>query len=227
MDSPHQPARPPVEPDGSDLGERLATWLEGLGLTEHLETARLPRLERDEDGRAVWTDPGTGQRLTTDQLEQLDGLLHHEGSEPQHAVPVPLLQIARQARLREELLATEWFTYETLSRRRGASVEATRFAVHKAGSTHRLLVVADGARTVVPGFQLTDRGEVRPDLAPALEPLLAARMDPWRAWIWLTQPAALLGGLVPERAAADPETVDLVLHAAVRLAERVGAQPAG
>ena len=58
-----------------------------------------------------------------------------------------------------------------------------------------------------------------------LEPLLAARMDPWRAWAWLTQPAGLLGGLVPETAAADPATADLVAHAAVRLAERVAATP--
>lgn len=231
MESPEQPARPgPADhddPGGSeagDVGERLAAWLEGLGVAAHLQEARLPRLTRDADGRAVWTDPGTGERLTGDQLDQLDQLLHHEGSEPQHAVPVPLLQLARRARLREELLTTRWFTYETLAELRGTSVEATRFAVHKAGSTHRLLVVADGARTLVPAFQLTDQGEVRPDLAPVLEPLLAARMDPWRAWIWLTQPAGLLGGLVPEQATGDPETVDLVLHAAVRLAEQIGAQ---
>ena len=73
----------------------------------------------------------------------------------------------------------------------------------------------------MPAFQLTADGEPRPDLAPVLEPLLAARMDPWRAWAWLTQPAALLGGQVPERAAADPETADLAAVAAARLAERV------
>ena len=46
-------------------------------------------------------------------------------------------------------------------------------------------------------------------------------MDPWRAWAWLTEPAALLGGLVPEQAAADPDDADLARHAAVRLAEKV------
>lgn len=224
MQSTPQPEPTRAAPTADKLGERLAAWLEGLGLAAYLELAHLPRLARDGQGRAVWTDPGTGEPLSTDQLEQLDRLLHHEGTEPQHAVPVPLLQIARHARRREELLRTAWFTYETLAGVRGASVEATRFAVHKAGGTHRLLVVADGEQTMVPGFQLTDNGEVRPDLVPVLEPLLAARMDPWRAWIWLTQPAGLLGGLVPEQAAADPETADLVLHAAVRLAERLGAQ---
>lgn len=210
--------------DHDTLGEQLASWLDELGLTQHLSAAGLPTLERDAQGRAAWTDPRSGEPLSTDQLEQLDRLLRNEGSDPRHAVPVSLVQIARQARLRNELLAGEWFTYETLAVVRGASVDATRFAVHKAAATHRLLVVVDPAgRALVPAFQLTAEGEVRPDLGPTLEPLLAAGMDPWRAWVWLTQPAALLGGLVPERAASDPATADLVLHAAVRLGERVTA----
>lgn len=207
-----------------DLGDRLASWLDGLGLTPHLAAAGLPTLSRDLGGRAVWTDPGTGVPLTRDQLEQLDQLLRAEGSDPRHAVPVPLVQIARRARLREELLASAWFTYETFAELRGTSVDAARFAIHKAGGAHRLLVVADDERTLVPAFQLSAEGEPRADLASVVEPLLAARMDPWRVWAWLTQPAALLGGLVPELAAADPETADLVVHAAVRLSERVCAQ---
>ncbi len=213
--------------DGSrapDPGERLATWLDGLDLLPHLAAAGLPSVDRDAEGRAVWTDPVTQQPLSADQLEQLDRLLHSEGSEPEHSVPVPLLLIARQARLRDQLLAGDWFTYETLAALRGTSLEATRFAVHKAGGAHGLLVVAADARTLVPAFQLTGTGQVRPELGPVLHPLLAAGMDPWRAWAWLTEPAALLSGLVPERAAADPETADLVVHAAVRLAERVEAR---
>ena len=207
----------------SARGERLATWLEQLGLASHLATAGLPTFVRAEDGRAAWTDPGTGDPLTEHQLLQLDALLHSDGTEPQHAVPVQLLQIARRARLHEQLLASPWHTYDSLAELRGSTPEATRFAVHKAGGEHRLLVVAEGERTLVPAFQLTPEGEPRPDLLPVLEPLLAARMDPWRAWAWLTQPAALLGGLVPEHAAADPADADLARHAAVRLAERVAA----
>lgn len=203
-----------------DTGERLAGWLEGLGLADHLAGAGLPRFERDAAGRATWTDPGTGERLTGEQLDQLDRLLRSEGSDPRHAVPVPLLQVARRARLREELLAEPWFTYETLAALRGATVDGTRFAVHKAAAAHRLLVVAVGERTAVPGFQLAGDGEVRSELAPVLEPLLASALDPMQVWAWLTRPAALLGGLVPERAAADPATAARVLHAAVRLAER-------
>ena len=208
-----------------ELGERLASWLEGLHLAAALGEAGLPTFERDAQGRAVWSEPGAGGPLSLDRLEELDRLLHSAGSDPEYAVPVPLVLIARQARLRGELLASPWFTYETLAELRRATLEATRFAVHKAAQDHRLLVVAADERTLVPAFQLTAEGEPRPELAAVLEPLLAARMDPWRAWAWLTQPAGLLGGQVPEQAAADPATADLVARAAVRLAERVAATP--
>lgn len=208
-------------PGSGDLAERLAAWLEELDLVPHLAAAGLPSFRRDDEGRARWTDPGTGLPLSADQLHQLDRLLHSEGSEPEHAVPVPLLLIARQARLRAELLASHWLTYETLAERRGTSLEGTRFAVHKAANEHRLLVVAAEERSLVPAFQLDGGGEVRAELVPVLRPLLTAGMDPWRAWAWLTQPAALLGGEVPERAAARPEDADLVAYAAARLAERV------
>lgn len=196
-------------------GDRLADWLDSLGLADHLAEAGLPTFTRDPAGRAVWTEP--------DRVEELDRLLHSDGSEPEHAVPVGLLLIARQARLRAALLETPWFTYESLAEVRGASVDATRYAVHKAQQTHRLVVVPVEGSVVVPGFQLTGEGEVRPDVAPLLEPLLAAGMDPWRAWAWLTQPAALTLGRAPEEAVTDPEMTDLVLHAAVRLAERMRA----
>lgn len=209
----------------SDLGDRLAAWLEELDLAAHLTAAGLPSFARDADGRAVWTDPATDEPMTAEQLEALDALLHSDGDDPTHAVPLKLVQVARQARLRASLLASPTFDYETLAAARGASVDATRFMIHKTASLHRLLVISDPSvqqgRVVVPAFQLTAAGEVRPDLEPLLLPLLAAGMDPWKAWIWLTQPAGLLGGLVPEQAAADPSTAALAAHAAVRLAERV------
>ncbi len=210
-------------PGHSELGDRIASWLEGLGLDQHLTGAALPSFQRDEHGRARWTDPATDEPMSEEQLEALDRLLHAEGDDPTYAVPVSLLQLARQARLREELLTGAWFTYETLGAVRGTSVDAARFFIHKTASLNRLLVVTHEGSVLVPAFQLTPAGEPRADLAPVLQPLLAAGMDPWRAWIWLTQAAALLGGLVPEQAATDPEVADVVAHAAVRLAERVAA----
>ncbi|MBI2244855.1 MAG: hypothetical protein HYU55_13290 [Nocardioides sp.] len=209
----------------AELGERLAAWLEELGLGAHLAAAGLPTYERDEHGRAAWTDPNTGLPMTGEQLEDLERLLRSEGSDPQHAVPVQLVQIARRARVRQELLDSAWYDYESLAELRGTSVDATRFAVHKAEGEHRLLVVAADARTLVPAFQLTPEGNLRPELGPVLTSLLAARIDPWQAWAWLTQPAGLLGGEVPERAAADPETAEVVQRAAARLAERAGTRP--
>ena len=207
--------------EDSRRSQRLADWLEGLGLVDALGPAGLPTYERDGVGRATWTDPRTGAVLDDDQLADLDRLLHQEGSEPRHAVPVPLVQIARDARLRHELLAGSWFTYETLAELRGASVDATRFAVHKAAAEHRLLVLAPEGRTTVPAFQLDPGGAARAELEPVLGPLLAAGMDPWRVWAWLTHPAALLGGSVPEVAVREADEAPLVAHAAVRLAERV------
>lgn len=192
-------------------GDRLAEWLEGLGLADQLGAAGLPTFTRDAAGHAVWTD--------SDRLAELERVLRSVGDEPAHAVPVGLVVLARQARLRTQLLATMWHTYESLAELRGTSVDATRFAVHKGASEHRLLVVPVEERAVVPAFQLGTDGELRPELAPVLRPLLAARMDPWRAWAWLTQPAALTLGEPPERAAmSDPA---LVRTAAEKLAERL------
>ncbi|GAB2861603.1 hypothetical protein [Nocardioides pacificus] len=205
----------------ADLGERLATWLEGLHLGPHLAEAGLPTFERDAAGRAQWTDPNTLEPLSLVQLEQLDALLHRDGSEPQHAVPVALLQLARQARLREELLATAWFTYDTLAEARGETVDALRFAVTKAANAHQLLVVPADERALVPAFQLDADLDPRDDLAPVLQPLLAAGIDPWRAWAWLTQPAGLMAGLVPEQAAADPETATMARRAGLALAKKI------
>ncbi|GAB6985308.1 hypothetical protein [Nocardioides pyridinolyticus] len=189
-------------------GERLATWLEELGLADQLGEAGLPTFTRDADGHAEWSEP--------DRVEELDRVLRSQGDDPAHAVPLGLVVLARQARVRTELLATLWHTYESLGDLRGTSLDATRFAVHKAASEHRLLVVPLEERAIVPAFQLGADGELRPELAPVIEPLLAARMDPWRAWAWLTQPAALTLGQAPEK--ADP---DLARVAAERLAERL------
>ncbi|MBJ7529560.1 MAG: hypothetical protein JHD04_08580 [Nocardioides sp.] len=206
----------------AETSERLAAWLERLGLADQLGAAGLPTLHRDGDGHARWTDPRTGEPLGADQLADLDRLLHAEGDEPEHAVPVPLVQLAQQARVRAELVASPWHDYASLAALRGATLEATRFDVHKAAGDHRLLVVSR-EQAMVPAFQLDAAGRVRDELAAVLTTLLEAGTDPWRAWAWLTRPAALLGGLVPEQAAADPETTDLVRHVAVRLAERATA----
>lgn len=210
---------------GQRVSDRLADWLDGLGLLEALADAGLPRMRRGSDGRAHWSDRATGEPLLEQQVADLEATLRGQGDEPEHAVPVALVLLARRARVRRELLESPHHDYASLAALRGASVNATRFAVHKAALDHTLLLVTAGDRTVVPAFQLDAAGELRAELAPVVGSLLSAGMDPWNAWSWLTQPAGLLGGEVPERLVADPDEAAVVAHAAQRLAERVKADP--
>jgi hypothetical protein len=207
----------------ADLGERLASWLDGLGLTDQLRAAGLPTVERDAHGVAQWSDPDTGRPITAAELEDLDRMLHREGDDPAHAVPVPLVQLRRRAQVRTALLASPWHTYAGLAAIRGTSLDATRFAVHKAADRGALLVVQRDGDTLIPAFQLTESGELRDELAPVLEPLLSSGMDRWQVWGWLTQPAGLLGGMIPQEAVQDLDEAPIVHHAAVRLAERAAA----
>ena len=216
------------QPSDVRASDRLADWLDGLGLLDQLADAGLPEVVRGADGRAHWRQRGTGEPFTEPEVEALEQQLRKEGDEPEHAVPLALVLLARRARVRKELAASPTHDYASLARLRGASENATRFFVTKAAAAHELLVVVAGEdthRTMVPAFQLDATGAVRPELVPVLRPLLAAGMDPWNAWGWLTQPVALLGGEVPERLAADPDEAALVAHAATRLAERVAADP--
>ena len=217
-----QDAIPVTQPRSAD---QVADWLEGLGLEEYLADAGLPTFTRGTDGRAQWQDVDGVTPLTEERLAQLDASLRSQGDDPAHGVPLPLVLLARRARLRSTLYEAQQPGYEAVAALRGVSVNATRFAVHKAKEAGELLLVAAGTEVVLPAFQFDAAGQVRPELVPVLKPLLTAGMDPWDAWIWLTQPAGLLGGEVPERLVVDPEEAALVAHAAVRLAERVLASP--
>ena len=206
---------------GSDsrLADRLATWLEELGLADQLAPAGLPTYERGSGG-VTWHDPATSEPLGDDRLAELDRLLRAVGDDPTHAVPVGLVRLRRESRARAALLDGGWLDYAAVGRLRGVSENAARFALHKAAERRSVLLVQHGAATLVPTFQLDAAGQVRDELLSVLEALLAAGIDPWRAWIWLTSPAGLLGGAVPSEAARDPEELPVVQRAAVALAER-------
>lgn len=204
---------------GGDLARRLATWLEELGLAEMLGAAGLPTYERDGDV-VRWHDPATGEALGAERLAELDRLLRSEGDDPAHAVPIGLVRLRRESRVRAALLDGGWVDYAEVGRLRGVSENAARFALHKAAERRSVLLVQHEGRTLVPAFQLDEDGQVRTELVAVLEPLLASGADPWRTWAWLTTPAGLLGGAVPHEAARDPDELPLVQHAALRLAER-------
>ena len=210
-------------PPGDDLAGRLASWLERLGLADQLAAAGLPTYERGADGVVQWRDPATGEPLTTVRLGELDGLLRSQGDDPAHAVPVALVRLRRESRVRAALLDGGWLDYAGVGRLRGVSENAARFALHKAAERRAVLLVPHEGATLVPSFQLADDGQVRAELLAVIEPLLAGGVAPWRAWVWLTTPAGLLGGGVPHEVAADPGELPLVQHAAVALAERARA----
>jgi hypothetical protein len=216
----------PVDPRqtsaSTSIGDRLAAWLERLDLVDHLTTAGLPTYDRGPEG-VTWRDPTTDEPLTDDRLAELDAALRSVGDDPTHAVPVELVRLRRESRARAALLDDGWVDYAAVGRLRGVSENAARFALHKAAERRAVLLVAHDGATLVPSFQLDPQGQVRVELLTVLEPLIAAGVDPWRAWIWLTSPAALLGGAVPHEAARDPEEQPLVQRAAVALAERARA----
>lgn len=197
----------------------LAGWLEQLGLAEQLAAAGLPTFERDGAGHAQWRDPA-GDPLSAERLAELESLLRSVGDDPTHAVPVELVRLRRESRLRAALLDGGWVDYAEVGRRRGISENAARFALHKAAERRAVLLLQHDGVTLVPTFQLDDAGQVRDELLTVLESLLAADLDPWRIWTWLTSPAALLGGAVPHEAARVPDELPLVQRAAVALAER-------
>ena len=205
--------------DDDGLADALAAWLEGLGLADQLEAAGLPSYVRGHDGAAYWQEAGTGEPMTRERLAELDRSLRATGDDPAHGVPIALVRLRRDARVRAELLDGGWVDYAGVARLRGVSLNAARFAVHKAAERRTLLLVQHEGAVLVPTFQLDASGEVREELLTVLEPLLAA-VDPWRAWIWLTTPAGLLGGAVPHEAARDPEELPVVQRAAIALAER-------
>ncbi len=210
--------------DAAEYGERLARWIEDLGLAGQLKEAGLPTMVRDCHGQAIWRDPGNGEPLTLDQLAELDHLLHDQGDEPRHGVPVALVQLRRRARLRADLLASPSFDYESLAALRGTTAAATRFAVHKASGAGELLVVAGDATasgeptSIIPGFQLDAQGTIRSELVPILQALAGPAADGWAIWAWLTHPAALLGGAIPAELVKDPAEAPLVRFAATKLA---------
>lgn len=133
--------------------------------------------------------------------------------------PASVEQARRMADLRQALLATPAYSYETLGEVRGDTrASTTRTWVSRMRDRGRLFTVRSDGRTAIPAFQLTERGEPRAELADVLRKLLKAGVDGWPLWIWLTSPTPLLSGEVPaETVASDPERVQ---KAAARFAAR-------
>jgi hypothetical protein len=149
---------------------------------------------------------------TRDQL--LRALMHqHIPLTP----PASVTQAQRLAAHRDSLLAAEVFTHETLQQMRGdRQTSSTRTWVTRRRQSRELFTVAHGGQTIVPAFQFTQDGVLRPELRPLIAALVDAGIDGWQLWTWLTSASSFLSGGVPQEVArTQPERA---LRAAQRFA---------
>jgi hypothetical protein len=138
--------------------------------------------------------------------------------------PAAVAQARAQATVRNKLLATPLYSHKSLAAVRDEKENATRTTVGRWVNARKAFTITVNGRTVIPAFQLTDEGTPREDLAPLLDPLMAAGLNGWQLWSWLVEPTGMLSGLVPADAAADPKTASRAAKAAARLAARVTPQ---
>jgi len=117
----------------------------------------------------------------------------------------------------DALLRTPTCRYETLQKVRGDKGESTtRTWVARRRETNQLFAVSHTGGTLIPAFQLDERGEPRTELQPILAALRNAGIDGWALWTWLTSPTSLLSGEIPEEVARSAPA--RALHAAQRFA---------
>lgn len=118
-------------------------------------------------------------------------------------LPAPsVLQARRAAEHRRQLLASGYFTHETLGELRHAMLaSSTRTWVSRQRGDHRLFTVSHHRQTVIPAFLFTDDGVLRDELQPLIAELHAAGISPWQAWTWLVSTSPLLSGAIPEQVA--------------------------
>lgn len=144
-----------------------------------------------------------------------DALLHAAGLAGVDLVPPAALEQARRlAKLRNRLMATPAYSYETLAEvRHEGSIPSMRTWVSRRRQARQMFTVSDGSRVVIPAFQFDDAGQLRTELAPLIEALVDAKVEGWALWSWLTTPSNLLSSQVPEQVAAhDPQRALTAAH---------------
>ncbi|MGH9103092.1 MAG: hypothetical protein ACRDYD_08965 [Acidimicrobiales bacterium] len=120
------------------------------------------------------------------------------GVDPVPPATVAPAQARRLARHRERLLASGAHTTDSLQRLRGdSSAGVTRTWLARRRRSGEVFTVAHEGTTLVPVFQLDERGEPRPGLRPALEALQPLGMRGWELWGWFTSTSTWLDGARP------------------------------
>lgn len=134
-----------------------------------------------------------------------------------------LRQIQRSAALNEELLELGYQTHESLAQIKQAQQSSVRTWVSRLRMNHELFTVKLGGKILIPSVQLTEAGELRPEVADLVRPLSKAGLDGWALWAWLVKPTGLLSGQVPaELAQTNPDRAQRAAAryaADIRLAE--------
>ena len=135
--------------------------------------------------------------------------------------PLTVAQAQRLATHRDALLSTPLYTHGSLSELRADAKESsTRTWLSRRKAESKVFTVTHNGRTLIPAFQLDDRGEPRPELQPLLAALQSAGVQGWALWTWLTSPTSLLSGAVPG------QLVYTAPKRVLRAAERFAAAPA-
>ena len=107
-------------------------------------------------------------------------------------------QVQRSASLRRELIEEHGAeNYATLAQLRDSQESSVRAWVSRMRKRNELFTVEVQGHTLIPSVQITSAGEVEPQSAEVLRPLLNAELDCWSVWAWLTSPTGLLSGEVP------------------------------
>lgn len=121
---------------------------------------------------------------------------------------------------RDALLATPTLTLADLARVRGQQESSARAWFYRQKARGALFSVTYSGTTLIPAFQLSRDGNVRPELQGLITPLQAAEFDSWTIWHWLTSPTGWLSGETPEQVSVDdPERARVA-------ADRQSARPA-
>lgn len=167
----------------------------------------------------LWEAAGGRQARSLDALRRQ--LTHAMVDTGMPLVPEPSQrQAQRAAALREGLLEQGFETYASLAVKRSAKESSVRTWATRARRDHRLFTVRVGGQTIVPAVQLTASGEILPEVAALIAPLLRAGLDNWSLWAWLCSPSDRLSGQVPADVArtANP---DRARRAALRHAQQI------
>jgi hypothetical protein len=219
-----------MQPSAYDIAEhRDHLEIRGVSRSELAEALELVEPIRTLQAEHVVTRSGLPEALQealelirTVQAENVEGirgdLLQVLMSREVNLIPpATVTQVQQLATHRSALLATPVFTHQTLSELRGVkTVSSTRTWLTRRRDAHALFTVNYNGRTLIPAFQLDERGEPRAELQPILSVLDEGGVEGWSLWTWLTKPTSFLSGGVPEEIArTDPERV---LHAAQRFA---------